>query len=32
VGVNVGSNRFKGLVDAENAKDFKEKLGDLKER
>ena len=29
MGVNV---RFKGLVDAENEKDFREKLGDLKER
>ena len=32
MGVNVGSDRFKGLADTENEKDFRKKLGDLKER
>ena len=32
MGVTVGSDRFKGLVDAESEKDFREKLCDLKER
>ena len=32
IGVTIGSDNFKGLVDAANEQDFREKLCDLKER